>query len=393
MSGPLEGIRVVEVANVVAGPAAAALLADQGAEVVKVEPPGGDLIRASSESGLPPMFISCNRGKRSLALDLKREGAAAALWRLLDRADVLVQNLRPGAMERLGFGEPAVRARNPRLVYVSIDGFGESGPYAGKRVYDPLVQAVSGFADIQADGGTGRPRMIRTVIADKTTAACAAQAATAALFRRERGGGGQHVRVSMLDAMTALLWPEGMGPFTVVADGGRLPPPSHDRIFETADGYITAGAVSDSEWRGLCAALERPDWLEDPLFATQADRNRNKDKRYAAMAGEFARRASAEWLERLDRNDVPCAPVLRRAEMFDNPQVLHNRLVRELDQPGVGPIRQARPAARFSETPARDPRPAPALGQHSREILAELGFSGAEIRALADRGAAVGPGL
>ena len=383
MTGPLSGVRVVEITNVVSGPAAGALLADQGADVIKVEPPGGDLIRRQSESGLPPLFISCNRGKRSLAIDLKQPAAREIMWRLLDGADIFLQNLRPGVTERLGIGEPEVRARLPGLIYVSISGFGDSGPYAAKRVYDPLVQAVSGFADIQADGETGRPRMIRTVIADKTTAACAAQAATAALFHRERSGHGQHVRISMLDAMTALLWPEGMAPYTIVADNGKLPPPSHDRIFETRDGYITCGTVSDSEWRGLCAAVERPDWLEHPLFATQADRNRNKDQRYALMAEALLERTSAEWMERLDRNDVPCAPVLRRADMFEHPQILHSDLIRELDQPGVGTIRQARPAARFGVSPALDPRPAPRIGEHSRPILAELGYTGEEIGALA----------
>jgi crotonobetainyl-CoA:carnitine CoA-transferase CaiB-like acyl-CoA transferase len=380
MSGPLSSVRVVDITNVVAGPSCAAQLADQGADVIKVEPPAGDLIRKSAESGLPPMFITCNRGKRSLAIDLKRPEASDVLWRLMESADVLVQNLRPGAMERLGFGEPAVRARNPGIVYLSISGFGETGPYSGKRVYDPLVQSVSGFADMQGEGIA--PKMIRTVIADKTTAVYAAQAVTAALFHRERTGEGQHVRVAMLDVMLSMMWAEGMGPFTVIADGGKIPPPSHDRIFETTDGHITAGAVSDSEWSGLCAALERPEWLVDPRFITQALRNQNKDQRYGAMAEVFRARPSAHWLEALDQNDVPNAPVLKRGEIFDHPQVVNNQIIHELEQPDVGMIRQARPAARFEKSPAIDPRPAPILGQHSKTILTELGFSDDEIDAL-----------
>ena len=381
MTGPLSGIRIVDITNVVAGPSAAAQLADQGADVIKVEPPTGDLIRGSAgaSDGLPPMFITCNRGKRSLAIDLKQDAARPVLWRLLERADMLIQNLRPGAMERLGFGEPAVRQRNPGLIYVSISGFGESGPYAGKRVYDPLVQAISGFADVQGDDPEGRPRMIRTVIADKTTAVYAAQAATAALFHRERTGEGQHVRVAMLDATISMLWAEGMGPFTVIGDGGKVPPPSHDRIFETADGYITAGAVSDREWAGLCKALDRPDWLDDPRFATQQSRVENKDQRYSVMAAEFLRRPGAVWMKLLDDNDVPCAPVLRRSEVFTNPQVVNNAIVHEIGQPGVGAIRQARPAARFDRTPPHLPRPAPGLGADSRAILREIGYSGREV--------------
>jgi crotonobetainyl-CoA:carnitine CoA-transferase CaiB-like acyl-CoA transferase len=377
MNGPLSGIRVVDITNVVAGPSCAAQLADQGADVIKVEPPAGDLIRKSAESGLPPMFITCNRGKRSIAIDLKRSEAAEVLWKLMESADVLVQNLRPGAMERLGFGEPAVRARNPGIVYLSISGFGETGPYAGKRVYDPLVQSVSGFADMQGEGIA--PKMIRTVIADMTTAVYAAQAVTAALFHRERTGEGQHVRVAMLDVMLSMMWAEGMGPFTVVAEDGKIPPPSHDRIFETADGHITAGAVSDSEWNGLCKALERPEWLTDPRFVTQALRGQNKDQRYGAMAEVFVGRPSAHWLEALDENDVPNAPVLKRGEVFDHPQVINNRIIHQLEQPDVGMIRQARPAARFDKSPTIDPRPAPILGEHSKTILTELGFTDQEI--------------
>ncbi len=388
MSGPLSGIRVVDITNVVAGPSAAVQLADQGADVIKVEPPTGDLIRqsAGAPDGLPPMFITCNRGKRSLAVDLKRAEAKDILWRLLEQADVLIQNLRPGAMDRLGFDEPAVRQRNPRIIYVSISGFGESGPYSGKRVYDPLIQAMSGFADLQGDDPSGRPRMIRTVIADKTTAVYAAQAATAALFCRERTGEGQHVRVAMLDAMISMLWAEGMGPFTVIAEGGKVPPPSHDRIFQTSDGYITAGSVSDSEWRGLCTAMQRPDWLDDPQFATQKERIRNKDQRYTAMAEEFLGATSAEWIEALDRNDVPCAPVLRRSEIFHNPQIIHNRLIHEVEQPAVGMIRQARPAARFERSPTHNPRPAPGLGEHSTAILRELGYTDGDVDALVASG-------
>ena len=377
MTGPLAGLRVVEITNVVAGPSAAAQLADQGADVIKVEPPAGDIIRKSSNTGLPPIFISCNRGKRSLALDLKKPAAADVLWRLIERADVFIQNLRPGAVDRLGFGEEQVRKRNPTVIYLSISGFGETGPYAGKRVYDPLVQAVSGFADIQGEGI--HPKMIRTIIADKTTAVYSAQAVTAALYHREKTGQGQHVRVAMLDAMVSLLWPEGMAPLTIVSNEEIIPAPSHDKIFKTSNGYITAGAVSDSEWKGLCQALEHNEWLDDPMFLTQQLRNTNKDKRYKLMAETFETRKSEEWIAILDKNDVPCAPVLKRSELLENPQIINNQIISEFEQPGVGTVRQARPAARFSKTPALKPRPAPGLGEHNRQILSEVGFTNDEI--------------
>jgi crotonobetainyl-CoA:carnitine CoA-transferase CaiB-like acyl-CoA transferase len=377
MTGPLAGLRVVEITNVVAGPSAAAQLADQGADVIKVEPPAGDIIRKSSNTGLPPIFISCNRGKRSLALDLKKPAAADVLWRLIERADVFIQNLRPGAVDRLGFGEEQVRKRNPTVIYLSISGFGETGPYAGKRVYDPLVQAVSGFADIQGEGI--HPKMIRTIIADKTTAVYSAQAVTAALYHREKTGQGQHVRVAMLDAMVSLLWPEGMAPLTIVSNEETIPAPSHDKIFKTSNGYITAGAVSDSEWKGLCQALEHNEWLDDPIFLTQQLRNTNKDKRYKLMAETFETRKSEEWITILDKNDVPCAPVLKRSELLENPQIINNQIISEFEQPGVGTVRQARPAARFSKTPAMKPRPAPGLGEHNKQILSEVGFTNDEI--------------
>ena len=380
MTGPLSGVRVVEITNVVAGPSTGVQLADQGADVIKVESPTGDIIRASAKSGLPPMFISCNRGKRSISVNLKQDAAKKILWALIEKADVFIENMRPGALDRLGFGKEKLNQCNPKLIYLSITGFGESGPYASKRVYDPLIQAVSGLADLQ--GESIKPKMVRTVIADKTTAAYATQAITAALFHREKSGEGQHIDLAMLDTMVNFLWPEGMSPYTIVDEGGVLPPPSHDRIFKTSDGHITAGAVSDSEWNGMCIAMDREDLIKDPRFATQKLRTDNKDQRYRLMAEIFETRTSSEWVEALDANDVPAAPVLKRSDMFENEQIIHNDIINELEQPGVGIIRQPRPAAQFSKTPGALPKPAPRLGQHSIEILSELTFSEDEINAL-----------
>ncbi len=389
MTGPLSGIRVVDLCSVVSGPAAMATLADQGADVIKVETLSGDVMRhgRAASPGFSASFVACNRGKRSIALDLKRPEGKAILWRLVEQADVFAQNFRPGAIERLGFDYDAAKARNPGIVYLSISGVGPSGPYAGKRVYDPVIQALSGLTDIQADAQTGRPKMVRTLIADKTTAIYAAQAVTSALFARTRTGDGQHVEMAMLDAMLSFIWPEGMSPFAIVADDMQSASASaHDMIFETADGFITLGTVSNTEWQGLCGALNKPEWLTDPRFATQAARSANRQIRMLEIEAVLKGQPSAQILAALEAADVPCMPVRRRREMLDDPQVQHNGIVTVMAQPGVGAIRQARPAARFSGTPAKAPSPAPALGQDSAMILNEIGYTEIEIGAFQQSG-------
>jgi len=296
-----------------------------------------------------------------------------------------VQNFRPGTMERLGLGEATLRATNPRLIYVSISGVGESGPYAGKRVYDPIIQGLSGFADIQSDPKTRRPRMIRTIVADKTTAIFAAQAVTAALFARERTGEGQHIRLAMLDTMISYLWPEAMTQYTVVGREATTADPVSrpDLIFETTDGYITVGTISDSEWRGFCAAAERPDLAEDPRFNTPGGRAINATERILLMAEIIKDHSTADWLQRLDANDAPAAPVLRRSEVIANEQVLARELIAEFEHPDIGLVRQPKPAARFDRTPAEIRGPAPRIGEHTAIILAELGLAAVEIEQFA----------
>ena len=290
-------------------------------------------------------------------------------------------------MERLGVGEVELRASNLRLIYVSISGVGDSGPYVKKRIYDPMIQALSGLADIQSHPETNRPQMIRTILADKTTSIFAAQAITAALFARERTGKGQHVRISLLDTMIGYLWPEGMMQHTVPSrqQTAMATNAGPDLIFETADDYITVGTISDAEWRGFCAATEQPDLMSDERFNTAERRSLNAIARIGLMAAILKTRSRADWLDRLDRADVPCAPVLRREEIVDNPQVIANGLLEILDQPGVGKIRQARPAAIFAETPSGIAGPAPALGEHTDGILKELHYSDRQIADLKQR--------
>lgn len=392
MSGPLTGYRVIDVTQMLSGPMATMMLGDQGADVVKIEPPDiGDLTRALGGKARPisPFFSTLNRNKRSVVLNLKDPAGVALLKRLVAEADVFVQNFRPGTAERLGFGEDVLRQVKEDLIYVSISGFGEKGPYVHKRVYDPVIQALSGLTDIQADPETGRPRMMRLIIPDKVTALTAAQAITAALLARERTGQGQHVRLAMLDAVVSFLWHEGMTQYTFMGSdiGVARPPDTRDLIFETADGYITAAAVSDKEWQGMTRALERPEWLEDPRFSTPASRVKYADMRLEMTAEVLKERTSAEWLKRLDAEQVPSAPVNRKPDVLTDPQVHANDLIVESDHPHAGHMRQARPAARFEGTPTELLRqPAPLLGEQTDAVLTELGLSAARLAELREAG-------
>ena len=391
MSGPLSGIKIIDLSSVISGPVATVLLADQGADVIKVEAPQGDIIRRMGlgKNNLSPGFVSANRGKRSICIDLKEPAGVAVVKKLIADADVFIQNFRPGAIERMGLSYDVISALNPRLLYVSVSGFGETGPYAHKRVYDPVIQALTGLPDVQADSATSRPKMVRTIIPDKVSALTTAQAITAGLLERERGSGeGQHIKVAMIDATISFLWPEALGGLTMVGGEknvrrGQL---AQDLIFETKDGYITCGAVSDSEWKGMCAALEQPHWLDDERFSTPMGRVANAKERIDSMGDVLKSRTSADWLERLDANDVPCAPVLSRPEILENEQIKANKLISQYEHPGLGQIRQPRPGAKFSRSDMRKEPIAPALGQHSEEILRDLGLSGTEIKELVDKG-------
>jgi len=294
-----------------------------------------------------------------------------------------VQNFRPGAADRMGVGADAMRAIKPDLIYVSISGFGETGPYSNKRVYDPVIQALSGLASIQGDRVSGRPRMVRTVVPDKLTAVTAAQAITAALLARERTGVGQHVRLAMLDAMVSFLWPEGMMRYTLVRpdEQERRPgvPQTLDLVFETSDGFITAGTVSDKEWAGFARAVGREELIDDPRFATGNARVANWDERLGLM-GEILRTATTrEWLERLDAEQVPCGPINSRRDLLTDPQIAANELIVESEHPVAGRVRQTRPAACFENTPSEIRRPAPSLGEHTDEVLASIGLDAEQI--------------
>ena len=377
MAGPLAGYRVIDVTQMLSGPMATMILGDQGADVIKVEPPKtGDLTRAFSSSGIPPTFLMINRNKRSVAINLKEPQGVELLKQMVAEADVFVQNFRPGTVERMGIGDDDLRRVNPNLIYVSISGFGESGPYVKKRVYDPVIQALSGLTDVQRDQETGRPHMMRLVIPDKVTSLTAAQAITAALLARERTGKGQHVRLSMLDTLVSFLWGSDMASQTFI--GSDIPQQEAasfiDLIYETADGHISVAVQTDREWHALTRALDRPEWLEDERFKTPALRQKFIDDRLAKTQEVLATGTSAEWLARLEEADVPCSPVLTRSEVIQHPQVIANEVLWESEHHLAGKLRQARPAARFSATPTSLDRGAPGLGEHTEETLSEIGY-------------------
>ena len=396
MPGPLHGFMVIDLTSMVSGPLATQTLADQGADVIKVEAPRGDHARhgARRRGGFSASFLNNNRNKRSVVLDLKHPDGMAAFRRLARDADAMVQNFRPGVADRIGVGEAAVRAINPEIVYVSIAGFGFDGPYANKPVFDPLVQAVSGLTTVQAGSDDLKPRLVRTILPDKLTGIQASQAVTAALLARERTGKGQHVRLSMLDTVVSFLWSSDMGEHTFVGtESGKEPAQSRiDLIYETRDGFVTVAVNQDKEWEGFAHAAERPDLLDDERFRTAEGRETFRDERLALIQTILRDRTSKDWLERLESHDVPCAPVLTRSAMLAHPQIRANDLIVETSHPEAGRLRHTRSAARFSVTEPEHRRGAPVLGAHTREVLSEHGFDRDAIAALEANGAAVQAG-
>ena len=396
MPGPLEGIRILDLTSMVSGPLATMTLGDQGAEIIKVETvDGGDYARhvATRRGGFSASFLNNNRNKRSVTLNLKDPRGIAALMRLAETADVFVQNFRPGVAERMGLGEDAIRTVAPSIVYVSICGFGERGPFAQKPVFDPLVQAVSGLTTVQAGSDTARPKLVRTIVPDKLTAIQASQAITAALFARERSGEGQHVRLSMLDTVVAFLWSSDMGGHTFVGDEDEIEEAQSfiDLIYETKDGYITVAVMQDKSWAGFARAAGRPGLLEDERFNTPARRDINRNARLDLIQEILMEATAEEWIGRLEAEDVPCAPVLTRSEVRRHPQIAANGLVIETDHPQAGRLRQARQPAQFSGTPLAPPAGAPVLGADTAGVLAEAGFDAGEIQGLIAQGIATGP--
>ncbi len=378
-SGPLAGIRVIDLSAVVSGPFATSVLADQGADVILVEQPQSpDVVRQSGPSvpsadGVSAFWASMNRNKRAITLNLKEDRGRAILFELLGAADVVVQNFRPGVMDRLGIGWEVLHERFPQLVMCSISGFGPDGPYAGRPAYDATMQCVAGYPSIQADRD-GTPRLMATIVCDKVTSLNAAQSICAALVARSLGGGGQHIELAMIDASIHFLWPDAMWGDTYLDHQSDVPDlASIYKLYPTKDGWAIVYAIStDNQWQSMCRALGRSDLAEDPRFADLQGRLINGDLVNDELVIETARFTTAEIVSLMESADVPAAPVNTRRTMIDDPQVRHRDILVESDHPSAGRIRSARPPAKFSATPSTWFGHAPVFGQHTDEVLAEI---------------------
>ena len=391
MPGPLDGIRIIDFTTMIAGPYSTMILADQGADVIKIEAPvQSDHARRAGygQRHFTAAFVNNNRNKRSIAIDVKSEEGRDLLLKLVATTDVFLQNFRPGVMARLKIDAEDLMKINPKLIYVSMSGWGEKGPWSHKPVYDPIIQALSGLTSVQGGSDTARPRLIRTILPDKLTAITSAQAVSAALFARERTGEGQHVKLSMLDAIVAFMWSSDMGSQTFVGKEVDVARAATfiDLIYETSTDYISVSVMTNDQWQGLCRAFNKTEWLEDERFKTPAGRDRYADDRLELIQDVLLTNTAEYWLNQLEEAGVPCAPVLKRHEMIKHPQVVASGIVEEVEHQHAGTLRQARNAAKFSQTPTEHRRGAPHLGEHSRELMLELGYDATQQQALIEQG-------
>ena len=387
-TGPLSGIRVIDVTTVVLGPFCSQTLGDMGADVIKVEATDGDSLRPIGPSRTPGMgsyFANLNRNKRSLAIDLKKPAAKEALMRLVETADVFVHNMRLGAASRLGLDYETLVKRNPKLIYAAASGFRKGSSMQEFPAYDDLIQGVSGIASLNA-GPDGAPRYFPTVMVDKLTGATLASMIGMALFHRERTGEGQEIHLPMMETILSFglvehLWHGTLGEPEKGLGYPRMLTP-HRRPYQTKDGYISVIAHSDAQWRSLFKAMGVPDLIDDPRFCSVGARTANIDAVYGTLTTGMKLKTTDEWLAELRPADIPCGKANRLDELFADPYLNETGYFQPYDHPVEGDTIIPSIPARFSKTPPNVHRPWPTLGQHTREVLAEAGYSDAEIKAI-----------
>ena len=396
MSGPLSGVKVLELAQIMAGPTCGMLLADLGADVIKVERvPGGDDTRRMdrpSVGGESAAFMAMNRNKRGIALNLKLPAAQDALKRMASRADVLTENYRQGALDRLGLGYHALKSINPALIYCSISGYGRSGPYADKGGFDLIAQGMSGLMAITGEPG-GAPVKAGSPVCDINAGMLGALGIVAAYVHRLKSGEGQLVDTSLFEAgiqqtywQAAIFFASGMSPGP---SGSAHILSAPYQAFKAADGWLNIGGANQANWERLASVLEAPEWLEDERFRTNAERMNHLPALIELMNTRLAKRSVAQWMQALERAGVPCGPINSVADMAADPQTAAREMVVELEHPRAGRTRALGLPIKLSATPGKVTRPAPLLGEHTREVLEEFGFSRPEIDGLVRAGAAV----
>lgn len=393
--GPLAGVRVLDITTVLLGPYCTQLLAEMGAEVIKLEAPEGDVVRQigpARNPGMGSMFLTLNRGKRGLCLDLKTKGGQAAAKRVARGCDVVVTNVRPRAMQRLGLDAATLRAADPRLVYCAITGFGQEGPYAALPAYDDLIQGMAGIPHLTTRQGSETPRYAPLALADRVTGLHTLSAILAALVERARTGAGQEVEVPMFEVMASLTLGDHLGGmnFDPALDGGgyaRLLSPDR-RPYATKDGHLCAMIYNDAQWRRFFAAIGEPERFDrDPRMASHATRTQHIDAIYAELAEILATRSTAEWLDLLRAADVPCAPAHTLASLRADEHLAATGFFETEEHPSEGTLTRLAAPVRFAAHGRIPRRPAPRLGEHGREVLGEAGFSPQEIDALVAEGA------